>query len=207
MAPPLGLLIFAVVLLTQVVGWVGKTVLLELAFSLYTSLFLGGPYAKQRALRRQVLEDKAELGRTSAQDEFAKWAKIQRRIEQSAADLEKINATIASSRSSFATKFNTLLWLLTTGAQFVLVWWYRRQPVFYLPSGWAPAPVAYMLKWPSAPRGSVSSGVWCAVCKRVITTAEEIVKDLLAPVPAPHAVPVPAKPTAKVEGLEHEKLD
>jgi hypothetical protein len=46
-----------------------------------------------------------------------------------------------------------VLWLFTTGAQLVLVWWYRKQPVFYLPPGWVPYPVAWVLSFPSAPLG------------------------------------------------------
>ena len=58
-----------------------------------------------------------------------------------------------------------------------------------------------MLSFPSAPKGqlarspiltydeltvsgSVSSAAWAAVCKRVLLTAEEVVKDLLIPGPA-----------------------
>lgn len=33
--------------------------------------------------------------------------------------------------------------------------------------------------------GSVSSAAWAAVCKRVLLTAEEVVKDLLAPAATP----------------------
>lgn len=49
---------------------------------------------KQRKLRKQVLEDKAELGRTSSQDEFAKWAKLRRKLDKSLADLEKASKYI-----------------------------------------------------------------------------------------------------------------
>jgi hypothetical protein len=63
------------------------------------------------------------------------------------------DTTLSSSRTSFNTKFSSLLWVLTSGANWVLVWWYRKQPVFYLPPGWLPAPVAWLLSFPSAPRG------------------------------------------------------
>lgn len=62
--------------------------------------------------------------------------------------------------------------------------------------------------------GSISSAAWGTVCKRVLTSAEEIVKELLEPAPvAAGPVPVPAqekeKPTAVIEELpvEHEGLD
>ena len=49
-------------------------------------------------------------------------------------------------------KFNTLLWLLTTGLQFAVGWWYRRQPVFFLPQGWL-GPLGWWLALPFAPAG------------------------------------------------------
>lgn len=87
--PNLAVLIFLVVLLTQVVAWIGKSVLQEAAFSIYSSVLLAKAQRQQTKLRKQVLEDKAELGRTSSQDEFAKWAKLKRKLDKGLADLEK----------------------------------------------------------------------------------------------------------------------
>ena len=115
--------------------------------------------------------------------------------------LMDLDGTLTSSRTSFALRFSSLLMLLTTGAQFILVWWFRKSPVFWLPQRWFPGPVAWLLSFPSAPigvpsfwfrreekltggtAGSVSSGAWCAVCKRVLITGEEIVRELVLPSP------------------------
>ena len=60
-------------------------------------------------------------------------------------------------------KFNTLLWLLTTGLQFGVGWWYRKQPVFFLPQGWL-GPLGWWLALPFAPAGtSLSSLCWCTI--------------------------------------------
>jgi len=87
--PNLAVLIFLIVLLTQVVAWIGKSVLQEAAFSLYSSVFLAKAQRDQKRLRKQVLEDKADLAKTSSQDEFAKWAKLRRKVDKGLADLEK----------------------------------------------------------------------------------------------------------------------
>lgn len=79
--------------------------------------------------------------------------------------------------------------------------------------------------------GSVSSGAWCAICKRVLGTFEEIAKDLMAPngeyqsgkdqryeltettalAPVPVAMPsqTQSQEKAKIEplGIEHDHLD
>lgn len=53
-------------------------------------------------------------------------------------------------------KFNTLLWVLTSGLQLAVTMWYRKQPVFYLPEGWL-GPVTWWLSLPFAPAGKRNS--------------------------------------------------
>lgn len=177
--------IFLLVFITQLVSWIGQTVLLELAYALYLRLTRSAAFARQQALKSEILATKSELLKTSAQDQFAKWAKLRRSVDKGLADLEKLNSQIASSKSSFSLKFNSAIWILTTGVQFVVGWWYRRQPVFYLPEGWF-GPLAWWLAFPFAPAGSVSVGVWQMACKRVVVLGERVVKDLTASSVASH---------------------
>lgn len=58
---------------------------------MYQRLFTGRKLAKQRELKQAILVDKKELLETSAQDQFAKWAKLRRRIDKELADLEKLS--------------------------------------------------------------------------------------------------------------------
>lgn len=83
---------------------------------------------------------------------------------------------------------------MTTGLQFVVGWWYRREAVFYLPPGWF-GPLGWVLALPFAPKGeypqdsmlhknyqhtitigSVSVGVWQMACRRILLVAERVVK-------------------------------
>ncbi|TFK44119.1 CHD5-like protein-domain-containing protein [Crucibulum laeve] len=181
---PILITIFLLVLMTQVISWIGQSVLLELAYTLHLWLTRSPLLARQRALKSEILSTKSELLKTSAQDQFAKWAKLRRSVDKGLADLEKLNTQITSAKSSYALKFNTFIWLLTTGLQFVVGWWYRRAAVFYLPEGWF-GPLGWWLAFPFAPRGSVSVGVWQMACRRVIKVGERVVKDFLAPPSAP----------------------
>lgn len=113
--------------------------------------------------------------------------------------------TINASKAAFATRFSSLIWFITTGLQLFVVWWYRKSAVFWLPEGWVPGFIAWLLRWPSAPKGewqankhprklttgAVSSAAWATVCKRVLQSAEEVYTALKEPVPAaPTPVPV-----------------
>jgi hypothetical protein len=92
--PNLAALILITVFLTQAVSWIGKSVLQSTAFNIYSRIFLSSKSKQQRILRKQVLKDKAELARTSSQDEFAKWARLRRKVDKSLADLEKISTSL-----------------------------------------------------------------------------------------------------------------
>ncbi|CAE6397696.1 unnamed protein product [Rhizoctonia solani] len=98
--------IFILVLLTELVRWIGKSVLLELLYPVYTRVFLKSTVERQRTLRADVLAAKRDLLQTSSQDQFAKWAKLRRRVDRGLAELDTIR------------------------------WWYGRSAVFYLPPGW-----------------------------------------------------------------------
>ncbi len=59
--------------------------------SLYAPLFLRSLSTRQRALKKRILADKAQLQRTSSQDEFAKWAKLRRNLDKGLKDLETLS--------------------------------------------------------------------------------------------------------------------
>jgi len=178
----LALTIFLLVLLSEIITWIGKSVLQELAFSAHQRLFNSKLIKDQRALQKELLETKSQLLRTSAQDEFAKWAKLRRKVDKGLVDLEKLNSQIASNRTVFSIKFSSFIWISTTGAQFVIGWYYRKSAVFWLPQGWF-GPLEYWLSFPFAPEGSVSCGVWQMSCRRVIKLSERVAKDWILPAP------------------------
>jgi len=171
--------IFALVFVTQLISWIGQSVLLELVYAVHLRVFHAATAAKQRKLKSDILTLKAELLRTSAQDQFAKWAKLRRSVDKGLADLEKLNGEISARKSGFALRFNSAIWVLTTGLQFGVGWWYRKAAVFYLPPGWF-GPLGWWLALPFAPAGSVSVGVWQMACKRVLKVGERVVKELSA---------------------------
>ncbi|KAG7446649.1 uncharacterized protein BT62DRAFT_1005940 [Guyanagaster necrorhizus] len=174
------LTIFALVLIAEVISWIGQSVLLDFFYSLYLRIFYSSRAEQQRKLKAEILATKAELLKTSAQDEFAKWARLKRSVDKGLTDLEKLNGELSSIKSSFSMKFTAAIWMSTTGAQFVVGWWYRKAAVFYLPDGWF-GPVGWWMSFPFAPKGSVSVGMWQMACRRVIKVGERVVKDLCVP--------------------------
>lgn len=171
------LTLFLLVFVNELVAWIGKSVLLEFAYALYLWIFYSGLVAQQRKLKSDILLGKKELLQTSAQDQFAKWAKLRRSVDKGLADLEKLNGELSSARTSFSLKFNSAIWFLTAGVQLIVGCWYRKSAVFYLPPGWF-GPLTWWLSLPFAPAGSVSCGIWQMACKRVIKVGERMVREL-----------------------------
>ncbi|KAG6375485.1 WRB/Get1 family [Boletus reticuloceps] len=153
--------IFSLVFLTELISWIGKSVLLEFAWGLYCRMFMSVQYTRQRQFKAELLVTKKELLQTSAQDQFAKWAKLRRSVDKGLAELEKLNGELATTKTAFSTKFSSLVWILTTGLQFAIGWWYRKSAVFYLPPNWF-GPLTWTLALPFAPP-ALEYGRWRAV--------------------------------------------
>ncbi|KAA1126347.1 GET complex subunit get1 [Puccinia graminis f. sp. tritici] len=173
----LGFYIFFLVASAQFIQWIGKTKLIDWTHNLYLWISGSSLLKDQAILKTQILKTKVEFQATSSQDQFAKWARLRRKIDKDLVDLEALNKEISSAKVQFAALFSSLLWTFTSGFQFVLISWYRRSPVFFLPQDWFPSPIVWILSFPSAPYGAVSTTVWTIVCKRALALSGAILVD------------------------------
>ncbi|KAF7731248.1 GET complex subunit get1 [Apophysomyces ossiformis] len=159
--------IFLLVLITESILLLGYSYVTSTAHDLYLKVTKDARVAKQQKLKHDLLKLKSELSQTSSQDQFAKWAKMRRRLDKGMAELEELNSTIAFSRSAFELKARSILWFLVHGSQLLMVMWFRKSAVLFLPPGWF-GPAEWLLRLPFAPHGSVSVAIWFAVCRRMI---------------------------------------
>lgn len=60
-------------------------------YALHLRLFYSAKLAQQKKLKNEILVNKKELLQTSAQDQFAKWAKLRRSVDKGLAELEKLS--------------------------------------------------------------------------------------------------------------------
>jgi hypothetical protein len=134
----------------------------------------------------------------SAQDEFTKWAKLQRQQDKAMAEYQKLGMytlatpthfgirnqsntplstdnSLKTHRATFQSTVSTLRWLGTQGLRFVLQFWFAKSPMFWLPAGWVPYYVEWILSFPRAPLGSVSINVWGIACASMIVLVGEAV--------------------------------
>jgi len=119
------------------------------------------------------------MNATSAQDEFARWAKLQRQHDKLKDQLEKKKKALSDSRAKFDTSLTAIRLLLTRGLQYFLPFWYSREALFWLPHGWFPYYAEWLLSFPRAPLGSVSITSWQVACTGVIVVWSDMLVALL----------------------------
>ena len=74
---------------------------------LYDVVFGGAAYKEYKATWKQLSDLKREIATVSAQDQFAKWARLQRQVDKAQADWERINTE--RSRNQMASKMKCSL--------------------------------------------------------------------------------------------------
>jgi len=170
--------VLAVIFVSQLIGWVGQTKLTAIAYAIWLRVTHSQLHRQRQDLRREILKTKAEFQSTSSQDEFAKWARLRRKLDKEVISMEQLNNQIGSARTKFSATFSSLVWIFTTGVQFILISYYRSEPVFFLPQGWFPSSVVWTLGLPSAPFGAVSTMAWAMVCRRTLGVGARTLSSL-----------------------------
>ncbi|KAF5095077.1 hypothetical protein D0Z03_001918 [Geotrichum reessii] len=125
-----------------------------------------------------------ERSNTSAKEEFARWAKLDRELLKLQSEIDQHQKQLNSAKYSFGTAVKIALFLLTTGSKFLLRIRYRKTPVFWLPAASngplvLPYYVLWLLSFTSAPIGSVSVGIWLFIVDNSVSTIFNIFRSII----------------------------
>lgn len=89
---------------------------------------------------------------------------------------------IARAHNSFKFTFDKAITALqfigTQVLNFGTNMYYAKEPLFWLPQGWVPYPVEWVLSLTKAPLGSVSVNVWAFACASVIHMISEALMSI-----------------------------
>ena len=80
-----------------------------------------------------------------------------------------------ASRAGFDKYLSAVRFLVTRAPQYILPFWYAKEPMLWLPHGWFPYYAEWIISFPRGPMGSVSIASWQLAC----TTVTVLVSDLL----------------------------
>ncbi|KAI1397786.1 CHD5-like protein-domain-containing protein [Hypoxylon fuscum] len=175
------LLVFLVELGAHLVNTVGAATINTLLWNLYLAVptQTSKQAAEKQKIQSEYLTIRRDLNATSSQDQFAKWAKLRRQHDKILEQLEKMKSSHEATKARFDSTANILRWLATTGLKFILPFWYAKQPMFWLPQGWFPYYVEWILSFPRAPVGSVSIASWQTACIGVVMLLSDTIQAIL----------------------------
>lgn len=84
-------------------------------------------------------------------------------------------SSVQDTKAKFDKTANVFRWLGTNGMRYLLQFWFSRQALFWLPQGWVPGYVEWLLAFPRAPKGSISIQLWGIACASVISMCSEAI--------------------------------
>ncbi|KAF4625242.1 hypothetical protein G7Y89_g12926 [Cudoniella acicularis] len=204
--PSLLVVVFVLQLTIHLVNTFGASTINSLLWNIYNSL--PTPTSKsaseQKELKRQFIKIRTELNATSSQDEFARWAKLRRQHDKLLEQVEKNKATLDSTKTTFDSVVSTLRWLGTNGLRMFLQFWFQKEPMFWIPKGWAPYYAEWLLSFPRAPVGSISIQAWSLACMAIILLVSDALVAIFALVVGSASATKTGKPM-KVPSGEKEK--
>ena len=111
MSSTLLIVVFVIQLTLYLINSIGAKTINELLWQVYIRLPLGTSQniQEQGRLRRDVVRLKREMAAISAQDDFARWAKIRRQHDKALAEYDKTGRSIFQCSASMHAKFRVQL--------------------------------------------------------------------------------------------------
>lgn len=151
-------------LIANWVSFVLSTDFFDLIFFYQVKKWTNAPTAKQLELLKEKRHLKIEQQKYSMIDEFAKYSKLQRRINA-------LNEELKTSKQGDNPLWKNLVLshvpqLVGTVILFLLVLYYRSTPIFRLPDGIDLVPFNYIISYPNG-RNYVSLHFWIMSCNVV----------------------------------------
>ncbi|CAH2354566.1 golgi to ER traffic protein 1 [[Candida] railenensis] len=206
--------ILLVILSKQIVGAIGKKNIEKLVWNKYCSWKTSGttknpassddsPIIKLAKLKSDLTSIKAERSKVSAQDQYAKWTKLNRQHDKLEAEIKVMNEAIVQDEQRISKYVGYIITIATTIPIWVSRVWFRKTILFYVPPGALPYPVEWVLALPFVPTGGIGLTIWMfslnSVISSLISTIQFIFFDKKV------SKPVEEKENGKV-GKESKKI-
>jgi hypothetical protein len=119
------------------------------------------------SLKKSILETRSLLLKTSAQDEFAKWAKLKRQLEKLQKNYSEMSMAFTLKQQTVSWGIYIVSWMIYT----IVIGFHLSTPAFYIKPN-VMGVFTSMLNWPYAPVNSVSVfyvvNASCNVFKRML---------------------------------------
>ncbi|KAL0994359.1 hypothetical protein UPYG_G00121100 [Umbra pygmaea] len=118
-------------------------------------------------MRAEIQAMKKELSSINMMDEFARYARLERKINKITDKLKTYVKSRTSQQAKIKWVINILYYILQAVLMISLIWKYYADPVMVLPSKWI-SPLERMVAFPSGLAGGVGITCWLIVCNKVV---------------------------------------
>lgn len=173
------LAIIFIIVFSKVLNYIGKDNISEFLWAFYTRYLTFDPTVSKLAqLQSQAVKVYKARSNTSAKDEFARWAKLDREYGKLKTEIDKLTAALQTRKTSFKSVVKMALFALSGGSKMFVRLWYRKTPVFWLPPNIFPSYVLWILSF-GVPTGAVSVTAWMWAVEKFLAALESIGKEVI----------------------------
>lgn len=120
-------------------------------------------------LKKEQLEVNRERQSISAQDNYAKWTKLNRKFNKLSDEIKDREQSMSKTKAQLDLKVDKVITFFTVVPNNLLRLWYSRVALLYLPNGLLPFFIdAFVINFPFLPRGSVGVVFWSLCLGKVV---------------------------------------
>ncbi|EGW33584.1 coiled-coil membrane protein [Spathaspora passalidarum NRRL Y-27907] len=165
--------VFVILLTQQIIKQIGKSTIQEFLWLGYihygTKLNFSSQFTQLAQAKEQLHQLNKEKRTISAQDEYAKWTKLNRKCDKLTADIASLTEDISQSRASIDKLTGRLIMLSTTLPLWFFRIFSRKTHLFYFSSGIFPWYIERVLSLPFLPAGAVGLTIWMYAVNSVLS--------------------------------------
>lgn len=183
--------VLVVLFAKQLINAVGKATLENIGWSAYCKVAPKLGDSKFIALEQkngELAKVSKERKSISAQDEYARWTKLNRQSDKLTGEINKLKEETSASRSYISKYIGYMILVTTTLPIWFFRVWFRKAVLFYFPTGVLPHYVEWFLALPFITTGGVGLTIWMSAVNNVVSSVIFLVKF-----PFEKEVPFPSK--------------
>ncbi|XP_069616830.1 guided entry of tail-anchored proteins factor 1-like [Ranitomeya imitator] len=122
---------------------------------------------QEQQMRSDIQGMRQELSSISMMDEFARYARLERKINKMTDKLKTHVKARTAQLAKIKWVVSIVFYVLQAALMISLIWKYYSEPVIVLPSKWI-APLERLVAFPTGIAGGVGITCWLVVCNKVV---------------------------------------
>ncbi|XP_051534547.1 guided entry of tail-anchored proteins factor 1 [Myxocyprinus asiaticus] len=122
---------------------------------------------QEMEMRTEIQNMRMELSTISMMDEFARYARLERKINKMTDQLKTLVKSRTAQQSKMKWTVKIVFYILQAALMISIILKYYAEPVTVVPSKWI-APLEKLVAFPSGVAGGVGITCWLVVCNKVV---------------------------------------